>query len=153
MSWEQTTSKTPQREANRDTSTWTTGSATGFQFRGRYGHQLDKPTQAGGTVLCYINLFLCFCWKQKKFFFKYLGSFWRRKWQPLQYSCLENPMGRGAWWATDHRVAKSWARLKRLRSCSTRFIYLFVQTSMITNLEKLLNYVALFSFIYTIKLL
>ena len=26
---------------------------------------------------------------------------------PLQYSCLENPMGRGAWQATVHRVAKS----------------------------------------------
>ena len=26
---------------------------------------------------------------------------------PLQYSCLENPMERGAWWATVHRVAKS----------------------------------------------
>ena len=26
---------------------------------------------------------------------------------PLQYTCLENPMDRGAWWATDHRVAKS----------------------------------------------
>ena len=26
---------------------------------------------------------------------------------PLQYSCLENPMDRGAWWATVHRVAKS----------------------------------------------
>ena len=25
-----------------------------------------------------------------------------------QYSCLENPMDRGAWWATVHRVAKSW---------------------------------------------
>ena len=23
---------------------------------------------------------------------------------PLQYSCLENPMDRGAWWATVHRV-------------------------------------------------
>ena len=31
---------------------------------------------------------------------------------PLQYSCLENPMDRGAWWATIHRVAKSWTRLK-----------------------------------------
>ena len=28
---------------------------------------------------------------------------------PLQYSCLENPMDRGAWWATVHRVTKSWA--------------------------------------------
>ena len=27
--------------------------------------------------------------------------------KPLQYSCLENPMDRGAWWATVHRVAKS----------------------------------------------
>ena len=27
---------------------------------------------------------------------------------PLQYSCLENPMGRGAWWATVYGVAKSW---------------------------------------------
>ena len=25
---------------------------------------------------------------------------------PLQYSCLENPMDGGAWWATVHRVAK-----------------------------------------------
>ena len=25
----------------------------------------------------------------------------------LQYSCLEDPMDRGAWWATVHRVAKS----------------------------------------------
>ena len=27
---------------------------------------------------------------------------------PLQYSCLENSMGRGDWWATVHGVAKSW---------------------------------------------
>ena len=27
---------------------------------------------------------------------------------PLQCSCLENPMDRGAWWATVHRVVKSW---------------------------------------------
>ena len=31
---------------------------------------------------------------------------------PLQYSCLENPMDTGAWWATVHRVAKSQAQLK-----------------------------------------
>ena len=30
---------------------------------------------------------------------------------PLQYSCLENPMDRGACWATDHRVTKSLTRL------------------------------------------
>ena len=30
---------------------------------------------------------------------------------PLQYSCLENPMDRGAWWAAVHGVAKSQTRL------------------------------------------
>ena len=31
---------------------------------------------------------------------------WRREWLPLQYSCLESFMNRGAWWATG--VANSW---------------------------------------------
>ena len=35
---------------------------------------------------------------------------------PLQYSYLENPMDRGAWWAVVHEVAQSWIQLKRLRS-------------------------------------
>ena len=30
---------------------------------------------------------------------------------PLQYSCLENSIDRGAWQATVHGVAKNWARL------------------------------------------
>ena len=29
-----------------------------------------------------------------------------RKGNPLQYSCLGNPMDKGAWWATVHRIAK-----------------------------------------------
>ena len=33
---------------------------------------------------------------------------------PLQYSCLENPMDRGASQATVYRITKSWTRLKRL---------------------------------------
>ena len=33
---------------------------------------------------------------------------------PLQHSCLENPMDRGAWWATSHSVCKSWTWLKQL---------------------------------------
>ena len=36
---------------------------------------------------------------------------WRRQWHPLQYSCLENPMDGGAWWAAVHGVAKSGTRL------------------------------------------
>ena len=30
---------------------------------------------------------------------------------PLQYSCLENPMDGGAWWAAVHGVARSWTQL------------------------------------------
>ena len=33
---------------------------------------------------------------------------------PLQYSCLENPMDGGAWWATVHGVAKESDRTDRL---------------------------------------
>ena len=41
---------------------------------------------------------------------------------PLQYSCLENPIERGAWQATVHRVTKSRTRLNNLsrRACRTR---------------------------------
>ena len=35
---------------------------------------------------------------------------------PLQYSCLENLMGGGAWWATVYGVAKSWTRLSNFTS-------------------------------------
>ena len=38
---------------------------------------------------------------------------WRRAWRP-QHSCLGNPMDRGAWSATIHRVTKSQTRLKQL---------------------------------------
>ena len=37
---------------------------------------------------------------------------------PLQYSCLENPVDRGAWWAAVSGVAQSRTRLTRL-SCSS----------------------------------
>ena len=33
---------------------------------------------------------------------------------PLQCSCLENPVEKGAWWAAVHGVAQSWKRLKHL---------------------------------------
>ena len=41
---------------------------------------------------------------------------------PLQYSCLENPMVRGAWWATVYRVIKSRTRLKQL---STLYLWAY----------------------------
>ena len=42
-------------------------------------------------------------------------GFWRRAWQPIsQYSCLENSISRGTWWAIVHGAARSQAQLKQL---------------------------------------
>jgi len=35
---------------------------------------------------------------------------------PLHCPCLENPMDRGAWWATVHGVTKSWTQLSKTRN-------------------------------------
>ena len=42
---------------------------------------------------------------------------WSRKCQPLQYSCLENSMDRGAWWATVHGGHKELDMTERLDAC------------------------------------
>ena len=44
---------------------------------------------------------------------------------PLQYSCLENPMDGGAWWAAVHGVAKSRTRLSDFTFTSQSTIKLF----------------------------
>ena len=41
---------------------------------------------------------------------------------PLQYSCLGNPMDRGAWWATTDRVTKSRTRLKLLSTLHAQLV-------------------------------
>ena len=41
----------------------------------------------------------------------------------LQYSCLENPMDGGAWWATVHRVAKSQTGLSNFTSLPMSLLY------------------------------
>ena len=46
-----------------------------------------------------------------KLYLHMLSCFSRRRQVPLQYSCLENPMEGGAWWAAVHRVATSRTRL------------------------------------------
>ena len=43
---------------------------------------------------------------------------------PLQYSCLESPMDRGAWQATVHRVAQSDMTEGTLRQCTCRYMYM-----------------------------
>ena len=42
---------------------------------------------------------------------------------PLQYSCLENPMDGGAWWATVHRVTKSQTQLSNLTNLKVKKDY------------------------------
>ena len=49
---------------------------------------------------------------------------------PLQYCCLENPMDRVAWWATVHRIPKSWTWLKRENMHTSEF---FVSIILILN--------------------
>ena len=44
---------------------------------------------------------------------------------PLQYSCLENPIDGGAWWATVHGVTKSWTRLSDLTFTFTEILVYF----------------------------
>ena len=41
---------------------------------------------------------------------------------PLQYSCLENPMHRGAWRVIVHRVAKNWTQLSDLACMYVSYI-------------------------------
>ena len=64
-----------------------------------------------------------------------------RSGNPFQYSCLENPMDRGDWWAMVHRVAKSWTRLKWLHK------YVFFYFSV---LPLLLSFVLNRYFLHTI---
>ena len=62
---------------------------------------------------------------------------WRRKWQSTPYSCLGNPMGRGAWWATVHGVTKSRTRLSHFhfdtyqRQLLGAFLYIYTYTIFI----------------------
>ena len=74
---------------------------------------------------------------------------WEENGYPFQYSCMENLMDRGTWWAAVHRVAKSWAeRLSNLeRLCFSRvwlsllhwtevfliFIHVFIDSGFTSN--------------------
>ena len=56
---------------------------------------------------CYCNILI-----QKRHFYNHLlSSSGEGNGTPLQYSCLENPVDGGAWWAAVHGVAKSRTRL------------------------------------------
>ena len=49
---------------------------------------------------------------------------------PLQYTCLENPMDRGAWWAAVHGVAKSQTRLSNF---TFTFLFHALEKEMATH--------------------
>ena len=54
---------------------------------------------------------------------------------PVQYSCLENPIDRGAWRTTIHGVAKSWLQLKGLSTHThTLYIYIYIYIYIYTHM-------------------
>ena len=59
---------------------------------------------------------------------------------PLQYSCLENPMDRGAWWAMVHSVTKSQTRLKQLCRAQHTHMCVYVHLTHFAVLLKLTHY-------------
>ena len=54
---------------------------------------------------------------------------------PLQYSCLENPVDWEAWWATVHGVSKSRTQLKRLsmHKCNNNIHIIFIDCGTFEN--------------------
>ena len=75
---------------------------------------------------------------------------WRRKCNPLQCSCLENPRDGGAWWAAVYGITQSWTRLKWLSSSSSSsevavsygsFIPSFKRISILFSIVAVLIYV------------
>ena len=68
---------------------------------------------------------------------------------PLKYSFLENPTGRGAWWATVHRVTKSQAWLQWLSTCACIDKWIPYQISFFWANQVIFSYYL----IYNIKVL
>ena len=67
---------------------------------------------------------------------------------PLQYSCLENPIDRGAWWATAHGVAQSWTWLKWLSMHARSYSVVHIQYPVITTMEKIRQCVYMYVCVY-----
>ena len=61
-----------------------------------------------GLAKTFVQIFYKLAWKNLNEIFGQPNSCeWRRKWQPTQYSCLENPTDRGAWQTTVNGITKS----------------------------------------------
>ena len=72
----------------------------------------------------------------------------RRHGNPLQYSCLENPMDRGAWWATVHEVTKSQTQLKQLSTYSITVGRLFLKNNDTFSLFMSVNIRNPYTYVY-----
>ena len=59
-----------------------------------------------------------------------------RKDYPLQYSCLENSMDRGAWQATVHGVTKSWTWTEQLTLIYTLYLELICNVVLISTVQQ-----------------
>ena len=68
--------------------------------------------EKGRAAVAILRAYICpSCCVPLPFFVSYSCTKGESNGNPLQYSCLEYPMDRGAWWVSVHGVAKSWTRL------------------------------------------
>ena len=58
------------------------------------------------------------------------GSLGEENGNPSQYSCLGNPMDRGAWWASVHGVAKESDTTQRLNNSQLFYLASFIQHNL-----------------------
>ena len=70
---------------------------------------------------------------------------------PLQYSCLENPMDRGPWWAIVYRVTKSQTGLNRLGTQACTHTYILTGTIQLYPLFWICPYLAMLGMSSTIS--
>ena len=89
----------------------TQGSNPHFLNYRRVLYQLSHKGTAIGTNKKFLKMKL---WNQNRYdfdYFKIALAVWWSNGTSLQYSCLENPMDGGAWWAAVHGVTKSQTEL------------------------------------------
>jgi len=60
--------------------------------------------------------------RRKYRFNPWIGKIWRKAWQPPPVFLPGEPMDRGAWWVTVHRVTKNQTRLKLLSDHGMQFL-------------------------------
>ena len=76
---------------------------------------------------------------------------WQRTGKPIQYSCLENPMDRGAWWATAHRsprVRHDWSNLAHMHGFLSLSVFFLTAPRLSWHLKDAIAYEFIFSAMY-----